>query len=77
MGLAALGWVLEEERRAERFLSLTGLTPDVLRAMVGTPAAPAAALDFLAGHEADLLAAAGALDISPGALSAARAELAR
>ena len=77
MGLAALGWVLGDAARAERFLSLTGLTPDGLRAMVGTPAAPAAALDFLTGHEADLLAAAEALEVPPEALSSAQAELAR
>jgi hypothetical protein len=32
LALAALGWVLQDESRAERLLALTGLTPDELRA---------------------------------------------
>ncbi|MDE2301645.1 MAG: DUF3572 family protein [Sphingomonadales bacterium] len=68
LALAALGWLLGEEPRADRFLALTGLDPDGLRAALGTRAVQAAVLDFLAAHEPDLVAAAQALGVSPMAL---------
>lgn len=61
--------------RAERLLALTGLTPDALRGGLGDPAVLGAVLDFLAGHEADLVAAAEALDVDPQAIVAARGRL--
>lgn len=72
LALQALGWVLGDAPRAERFLSLTGLTPDELRAGLGDPAVLAAVLEFLCGHEADLIAAADALSVQPGDLAAAQ-----
>lgn len=76
LALQALGWVLSDTDRAERFLGLTGLTPDDLRAGLGEPAVLGAVLDFLANHEADLVNAAFALDISPQVIIAARKDLA-
>lgn len=73
--LQALGWVLGDAPRAERFLSLTGLTPDELRAGLGDPAVQGAVLEFLCGHEADLIAAAEALGMAPADLAAARERL--
>ncbi|OYW48459.1 MAG: hypothetical protein B7Y36_14140 [Novosphingobium sp. 28-62-57] len=75
IALQALGWVLSDGPRAERFLGLTGLSPDELRAGLGDPAILGAVLEFLANHEADLVNAAFALDISPEAIIAARKEL--
>ncbi|WP_404479756.1 DUF3572 domain-containing protein [Novosphingobium sp. BL-52-GroH] len=75
LALNALGWVLGEQDRAERFLSLTGLTPEDLRASLGEPATLAAVLEFLCQHEPDLLGAADALGIAPQALVAARERL--
>lgn len=72
LALQALGWVLGDAPRAERFLSLTGLTPDELRAGLGDPAVLGAVLEFLCGHEADLIAAADALSVQPGDLAAAQ-----
>jgi hypothetical protein len=46
-----------------------------LRAGLGDPSMLAAVLDFLANHEADLVNAAFALDISPETLIVARKEL--
>ncbi|MBB3034563.1 DUF3572 family protein [Alteriqipengyuania lutimaris] len=77
LALSALGWVLTDERRADRLLSLTGLTPDVLREGLGTRSVQAAVLDFLAGHEPDLVLAADALNVEPAAIIAARDELIR
>ena len=71
LALQALVFVLGDEPRADRFLALTGLTPDALRAGVGDPVIMGAVLEFLANHEADLVAAAAALDIAPETLAAA------
>ena len=67
--------MLADQGRAERFLSLTGLTPDVLRASLGEPATMAAVLEFLCSHEPDLLAAADALEVTPEVLARARERL--
>ncbi|MDF2637553.1 MAG: hypothetical protein K0R64_537 [Novosphingobium lindaniclasticum] len=67
--------MLADQDRAERFLSLTGLTPDVLRASLGEPATMAAVLEFLCSHEPDLLAAADALEVTPEVLARARERL--
>jgi hypothetical protein len=75
LALQALGWILTDEPRAQRFLSLTGLTPDSLRGALDDPATQAAVLDFLAAHEPDLIAAAGTLGVDPAEFSAARKEL--
>jgi hypothetical protein len=67
--------VIGEDSRAERFLSLTGLTPDELRASLTEPATLAAVLEFLCQHEPDLLGAADALGVPPQALVSARERL--
>ena len=67
--------MLADGERAERFLALTGLTPDELRSGLGDPAVQGAVLEFLCGHEADLIAAAEALGLSPAALAATRERL--
>lgn len=72
LALAALGWVLECEDRAARYLELTGLDPDSLRAGLGDPAILASPLEFLANHEPDLIRAAEALAVSPEELVAAK-----
>jgi hypothetical protein len=75
--LSVLGWVLEDGRRAERLLALTGLTPDALRAGLGDSSMLGAVLEFVAGHEPDLLAAAGDLGLSPQSIVDASGRLAR
>ena len=75
LALRALAWSLEDSRRAERLLALTGLTTNDLRARAAEPGLQAAVLGFLEAHEPDLLACADHLGVSPKALVAARAEL--
>lgn len=72
IALQALAWILSDTTRAHRFLDLTGLTPDGLRATAGEPATHLAVLDFLCAHEPDLVAAAESLGIDPAGLVAAR-----
>lgn len=71
LALEALGWALIDEKRAERLLSLTGLTPERLRHGLGDRSVQAAVLEFLANHEPDLIAAADALNTTPETLVAA------
>ena len=71
LALGALGWILNADSRADRFLSLTGLDVDTLRERAGEPAILAATLGFLENHEPDLIACADALGVTPSALVAA------
>jgi hypothetical protein len=77
VALMALAWCLEDARRAERLLGLTGLTINQLRAGIGEPGQQAAVLGFLEAHEPDLIACADAIGTTPARLVAARAELER
>jgi hypothetical protein len=70
--LNALAWILADTVRAQRFLSVTGLDADGLRAAIGEPATHLAVLDFLCAHEPDLVAAAEALGLAPAELAATR-----
>ena len=75
MALIALATALSDERRARRFLDLTGIGTDELRAQAGQPALLAALIRFLEAHEPDLLAVAEAMGVKPEALVTARREL--
>jgi hypothetical protein len=75
LALLALAWSLEDSRRAERLLALTGLTTNDLRARATEPALQAAVLAFLEAHELDLIACADHLGVRPELLVRARAEL--
>lgn len=67
--------MLQDGERAERYLDLTGLDPDSLRAGLNNPQVLSSALDFLANHEPDLIRAAEALAVTPEELVAARKDL--
>jgi len=75
VALSALAATLTDERRAERFLSITGLSPDGIRGSLGDRHTLAACLAFLENHEPDLIAVAEAIGVKPEALMIARAEL--
>jgi len=75
IALLALATAVSDERRARRFLDLTGIGTDELRARAAEPALLAALLRFLEAHEPDLVAVAEALDMKPEALVAARRAL--
>ena len=75
VALQALGWALTDEKRADRFLALTGLTPETLRARIGEADVLAAALRFLEAHEPDLIACAEFLEVAPAELVEARRRL--
>ena len=75
MAFQALAWALMDETRAERLLSLTGLTPEGLRASINERGTQAAILSFLEAHEPDLIACAAVIWVSPAVLVHARQEL--
>ncbi|WP_295496829.1 DUF3572 family protein [Sphingorhabdus sp. EL138] len=75
MAFQALAWALMEESRAERLLSLTGLTPEGLRDSVMERSTQAAILSFLEAYEPDLVACAEVIGVSPVVLVNARQEL--
>ncbi len=75
MAFQALAWALMDEARAERLLSLTGLTPEGLRASINERGTQAAILSFLEAHEPDLIACAAVIGVSPAVLVHARQEL--
>lgn len=68
LALGALGFILSDDRRAQRFLDLTGLDADGLRAALSEEETHRAIIDFLCAHEPDLIAAADSLGVSPEAL---------
>jgi hypothetical protein len=75
IALTALAATLTDERRAQRFLDLTGIGTDELRLRVGEPALLSALIGFLEAHEPDLLAVSEQIGIKPEALAAVRREL--
>jgi hypothetical protein len=77
LALAALAATLTDERRAQRFLDLTGLDANELRARAGDRSLLAAALAFLEAHEPDLVAVAQVIGTKPEILIRARLELER
>ena len=75
LGLLALATAVSDERRAHRFLDLTGIGTDELRARAGEPELLAALIRFLEAHEPDLVSVADAMDVRPEVLVASRIEL--
>jgi hypothetical protein len=75
LALHALATAVSDERRGRRFLDLTGIGTDELRARVADPALLAALLRFLEAHEPDLVAVAEEMGTEPDRLVAARRAL--
>ena len=75
LALAALAATLGDDRRAQRFIDLTGIGTDELRRRAGEPSLLAALLRFLEAHEPDLLSVSGELGVKPQDLVEARQQL--
>ena len=76
LAIEALGFIAADDQLMSRFMSLTGLDVADLRAAAAEPGFLVAVLDFLAGHEADLVAFAESAGVTPGAVVRARHALA-
>lgn len=77
LALSALATTLTDERRAQRFLDLSGIDTDELRRRAAEPALLAALIRFLEAHEPDLIDVAETIGVSPQELVGAREELER
>jgi hypothetical protein len=75
VALRVLGCLVSDSERLERFLSLTGLRPDTIRAEASKPEFLLAVLDYVAADEALLVAIAGELELPPEAVAAAQHRL--
>ena len=75
LALAALAATLGDDRRAQRFLDLTGIGTDELRERAGDPVLLDALIAFLEAHEPDLIAVADEIGVKPQTLIAARRSL--
>jgi hypothetical protein len=75
LALAALAATLGQERRAQRFLDLTGIGTDELKRRASDPSLLAALIRFLEAHEPDLLSVSEELGVAPGLLVEARRQL--
>ena len=75
LALSALAATLTDERRAQRFLDLTGIGTDELRRRAGEEPLLRALIGFLEAHEPDLLAVSEQIGVKPEALVAAGREL--
>ncbi|MEO7654483.1 MAG: DUF3572 family protein [Sphingomicrobium sp.] len=72
LALSALAATLDEPRRAQRFLDLTGIGTEELRQRAGEPRLLASLIAFLEAHEPDLLAVSAAIGLRADELVAAR-----
>jgi hypothetical protein len=77
VALNALAATLADQRLAERFLSLSGITPPDLKQRAADPAFLADFLQFLEANETDLVTIAAAISAKPEQLVAARQQLER
>lgn len=75
LALAALAATLGCDRRAQRFIDLTGIGTNELKRRAADPVLLAALLRFLEAHEPDLVAVAGELGVDPSGLVEARRKL--
>jgi len=76
VAIQALGFIAEEPERLGRFLALSGIGPESLRAAAQEPNFLLGILDYLASDETVLRAFAGQLDIVPEDVVVARDVLA-
>jgi hypothetical protein len=70
-----LAFLAEEPARLARFLSLTGLGPDDIRARIGSPEVLSAVLEHLAGDESLLLVFTATASVAPETITPALALL--
>ena len=76
LAIAALGFIAGEPEQLGRFLALSGIGPDSLRAAAREPNFLLGVLDHVAGDEALLIAFAHEQGINPPAVAQARDALA-
>ncbi len=76
IAVEALAFLASDDERLSRFLALTGLSPDTIRAAAASPGFLVAVLDHLAEDESMLVSFSANAGRDPAAVAAARAVLA-
>jgi hypothetical protein len=76
IGVAGLSYLAAEPERIGRFLAVTGLGPENIRAAAKEPSFLPALLDYLLANEQELVAFTAEMDLEPGSIIAARNVLA-
>jgi hypothetical protein len=76
LAVQALTFLAGDPERLARFLALTGIGPDRIRAAAATPGFLAGVLDHVASDESLLMAFAGEAGIDPADIARARQVLA-
>ena len=77
LAVQALGYLSGEPERLGRFLALSGLGPETIRAAAGDPQFLAGVLEYVTGDEDLLVAFAQASGVSPDEVMRAQTVLAR
>jgi len=71
IALQALIWILADDDRAQRLLSITGITPDDMRTSLSESWLLEAALSYLEGYEPDLIECSKEIKMAPEQIIAA------
>lgn len=72
IGVAGLSYLASDPERIGRFLAVTGLGPENVRAAARDPSFLPALLDYLLANEAELVAFAEEMNLDPARVRAAR-----
>jgi hypothetical protein len=72
VAIQALNFIAEEPERLGRFLAMSGIGPESLRAAAGEPGFLAGVLDHVLGDERMLLAFAERVELDPAHVGVAR-----
>lgn len=72
IGVAGLSWLASDPERIGRFLAITGLGPENVRAAARDPSFLPALLDYLLANENDLVSFAEEMNVDPARVRAAR-----
>lgn len=75
IAVAGLSYLAAEPERIGRFLAVTGLGPENIRAASRDPSFFPALLDYLLANEAELVAFADEMNLDPSRIRAARDKL--
>lgn len=75
LAIQALGFLAQDPERLDRFLSLAGIGPDMIRQAASDPAFLSGVLDHVAADEPLLLAVAEHIGVKPEAVMRAHAAL--
>jgi hypothetical protein len=76
LAIQALSYLAGEPERLGRFLTLTGIGPDKIRAAAASPGFLAGVLDHVASEDAMVTAFAAEAGVEPGEIERARRALA-